>query len=138
MPLDCRPATTQHLLVVQAVNLCSSIGPRLSHERTQGDFPLPPIRFHASQRYNASTRAQTSTRRGSRSRYRLLFFLSRSIYYILGEICLRERRGKSRWTPWPFRLSQLTLGLAIRWRNPPAEAGPRTQYFYGYKGGIGY
>ena len=58
--------------------------------------------------------------------------LPRSTIY-LGETYLRERRGKSRWTPWPFRLSQLTLGLAIWWRNPPAEAGPRTRYFYGYK-----
>jgi hypothetical protein len=46
----------------------------------------------------------------------------------LGEIYLRVRRGKSRWTRWPFQLSQLTLGLAIRWRNPPAEAGPRTRF----------
>jgi hypothetical protein len=34
-----------------------------------------------------------------------------------------------------FPTLSITLGLAIRWRNPPTEAGPRTQYFYGYKEG---
>jgi hypothetical protein len=61
-----------------------SSGLRLSHEQTQGDFPLPPDPVSTSQRYSASAGAQTSTRRDSRSRYRLRFFLSRSIYYILG------------------------------------------------------
>jgi hypothetical protein len=32
-----------------------ALGLGLNHEQTQGDFPLPPIRFHASQRYSAST-----------------------------------------------------------------------------------
>jgi hypothetical protein len=35
--------------------------------------------------------------------------------------------GNSRWTPWLYRLSILSRDSRhTQWRNPPAEAGPRT------------
>ena len=134
-----RLATTQHLLVVQAVNLCSlerrakiesrANAGRFSFTATgftqaSGIAPLRELKLLLDETHDYDINSDSSS-------------LARSTIY-LGEIYLRERRGKSRWTPWPFRLSQLTLGLAIRRRNPPVEAGPRTWYFHGYKGGIGY
>jgi hypothetical protein len=126
---------TQYLLVVQAINLYSlehrakielrANAKRFSFTATgftqaSGIAPLQELKLLLDETYDQDIDSNSSS-------------LARSTIY-LGEIYLRERRGKSRWTPWSFRLSQLTLGLAIWWRNPPAEAGPRTRYFYGCKG----
>jgi len=78
-------ATTQHLLVVQAVNLCSlERRAKIESRANAGRFSFTAQSGFTQASGIAPLRELTSTRRDSRSGYRLRFFLSRSIYYILG------------------------------------------------------
>ena len=79
------PATTQHLLVVQAVNLCSlERRAKIESRANAGRFSFTARSGFTQASGIAPLRELTSTRQDSRSGYRLRFFLSRSIYYILG------------------------------------------------------